>query len=642
MYRTMGLIICPSQKTRENPDSTGVAGTGGWRKVAPALRISTRSDNFWRGSHNIGRSDPGQQTRQVGRIIPRQMPASKRFWPRFARPAALVALAGLLGLPSGCRRGDEPEGGGRRLVATVRSEPKSFNRIASSSPAENIVAYLTQSTLVRVHRVTGELEPRLAREWTLGPDGRTWTIKLREGVTYSDGAPFTAADVVFTFQALYDPRVESMLTSSLLIDGKPIAAIRVDDLTVQLTFPSTYGPGLSALDSLPILPSHKLKPLLDAGTFAAAWNLKTPPAEIVGTGPFVMAEYVPGVKVRMTRNARFWLSPLPQLDEIELQIVPSQNAEVLRLESGQSDLQYDYARAEDLATLRQAAARGTLQLVEAGVDIAPNALWFNLAPSAAGAKTRPWLQRDEFRKAVSYAVNRQAIVDTVYLGAAVPVYGPITPGNKEWYAADLPSTPHDPAKAKALLAGLGLADRNGDGMLEDPRNQPVRFSIAYVKGDSIRERTASMVQSQLRQVGVAVDLAPEDLGGHIRRFGEHDFDTIYYAVKSDTFDPARNPDFWMSAGSFHLWNSHQATPATPWEARIDELMRRQSTTVDRAERKRLFKEVQQVFHQYLPALYFAANKPTVAMSARVRGAVPTVLTPPVLWNAEALSVIERR
>lgn len=525
---------------------------------------------------------------------------------------------------------------------TVRTEPTSFNRIASSRPTDNLLGYLTQATLLRVNRQTGRLEPRLAREWTLGPDGRTWTVKLRQGVTFSDGAPFTAADVLFTFQAMYGPCSSCMLTSAFLIDGKPIAVSQIDPMTVQLTFPAPYGPGLSALDSLPILPRHKLQPAVESGKFAAAWDLKTPPAEIIGAGPFVLAEYQPGVRIRMMRNAKFWITGLPHLDEVELQIVPSQNAEVLKLQSGQSDLQYDFARAEDMVSLREAAARGVLQLVDAGVDIAPDALWFNLNPGAPSVKGRTWLQREEFRKAISYAVNRQAIIDTVYLGSAVPIYGPVTPGNNEWYVTDLPETPYDPAKAKALLDGLGLADLNGDGILDDARRQPVRFTIAYTKGSSIRERTASMLQNQLKQVGIAVDVLGEDLGSHVRRFGEHDFDAIYYGVKSDALDPARNLDYWLSRGSFHLWNSGQKTPATPWEARIDGLMDRMSTSMDRSERQRLFKEVQQVFHDHLPALYFAANKPTVAVSARLRGAMPSVLNPPIMWNAEVLSVSERR
>src|SRR5262249_49478737 len=167
---------------------------------------------------------------------------------------------------------------GGRLIATFRREPKSFDRLVSANAAESLIALLTQATLVRVNRTTGALEPRLAESWT-SADNQTYTIKLRDAVRFSDGHPFTAADVIFTFRALYDPHVSSPLASGFLIAGQPIHVRVADDHTIVLSFPSAYGPGLAILDSLPILPAHKLEASLDEGTFADAWNVKTPPAE---------------------------------------------------------------------------------------------------------------------------------------------------------------------------------------------------------------------------------------------------------------------------------------------------------------------------------------------------------------------------
>ncbi len=552
------------------------------------------------------------------------------------RTLAIIGLTvALFGAP-GCGSPQAPAPA-NRLVATIRREPRTLNRFMSSNPVENVIALLTQTTLVRVNRATGALEPRLARDWSAGADGLTYTLHLRDDVAFSDGVPFTASDVVFTFEVLYDKRVGSPLTSSFEIDGRPLAVRAVDAHTVTIAFPSPYGPGLTILDSLPILPKHKLAAAFEAGRFADAWNLETPASDVVGLGPFVLTEYVPGQRLRFARNPRFLARPLPYLDEIELQIVPEQNAEVLRLESGQSDLAYDFARAEDLAMLRQAQARGTIRLVDAGIEPAPEGLWFDLAPGAPHAKEKPWLQRDELRQAISYAVDRQAIIDAVYLGAAVPIAGPITPGHGEWYSPDAPPV-HDPAKAKALLAAIGLRDRNDDGVLEDARGRPARFSVLTTKGSTIRERVSSVIQDQLRRIGLPVDVVPVETGLLQSRWAKGDYDAIYYGIHSDAVDPARNLEFWMSSGSAHLWNPEQRTPATPWEARIDELMRQQSTTVDAGERHRLFRAVQEIFGEHLPCVYFAAPKAIVALSARVHGATPTVLQPPVLWNAEVLSV----
>lgn len=558
----------------------------------------------------------------------------------------MLALAiGGPAVSSGCRRSatPEPSGAANRLVATFSVEPRSFNRVVSADASQLLLAALMHSSLVRVNRATGQLEPRLAREWSSSHDGRTFTLRLRDDALFSDGMPVTSADVAFTFKAIYDPHVGSQMASALTVGGKPLMVRALDDHTVQIEFPAVFGPGLSVLDSVPILPRHKLGPALDAGTFPAAWAVNTPPADIVGAGPFVLAEYAPGREMRFVRNTKFWGRPLPRLDEIDIQIVPEQNAEMLRLESGQADLVRDFARAEDMATLRQAAAQGRVQLIDAGVDIRADSLWFNLAPGAPRAKERPWLQREELRKAISYAIDRQAVIDTVYLGAAVPLYGPITPGHGDWYTADLPGTPHDVAKAKSLLASIGLLDRNGDGMLEDARGNPARFSIVTTKGNTARERVSSMLQSQLRQVGLQVDVvAQENRQVFSKSWAPGDYDAIYYGFQFDAIDPARNQEFWLSSGSFHVWNPQQARPATSWEAEIDALMVKQTTTLDPAERRRIFRQAQIVLAEHMPCIYVAAPRLTAPMSARVSGAVPSVLSPPILWNAESLSVTSAR
>jgi len=560
---------------------------------------------------------------------------------------AVAAISGAVYL-AGPNRPDNkialhgPNTGGR-LVALYSSEPKSFNRLVSPLGAEELIARLTHATLIRVNRVSGEIEPRLAREWSSSADGLTWTFKLRDGVTFSDGVPFTSADVLFTFAALYDKRVASPTAAGLTVNDQPLKLRAVDERTVSITFPAVYGPGISMLDTLPILPKHKLQPALDAGTFRNAWGVTTPPADLAGLGPFVLKKYAPGERLLFERNRKFWLRdeggrPLPYLDEIQIDIVPETNSEVLRLESRSADLISDKVRPEDLAALRKKESDGDIRLVDAGISTDPDVLWFNLAPGAPAAKTRPWLQQEALRHAISYAVNRQVIVDTVYLGAAVPIFGPITPGYGEWYLPDLPRTSYDPATARTLLGSIGLTDRDGDGMLEDASGKPARFSILTDKGHTLRERTAAVIQQQLKAVGLGVDVIGTDPPTLFSRYQQGNYDAILFYVTVDSTDPARTPEIWMSSGAFHFWNPLQKTPATEWEASIDSLMQRHATTLDGVERRRLFAEVQKLLSAHLPFLHFTAPKVTIAMSARLKGATPAVLDPPVLWNAEVLSV----
>jgi len=530
------------------------------------------------------------------------------------------------------------------MVASSRAEPTTFNRLVASRAPEQQITLLTQAALLRVDPSSHEVEPRLATAWTSSPDKLTWTIKLRDGVEFSDGVPFTAADVVFTFAALYDSRLASDVASGFLIGGKPLVVRAIDDHTVSLTFPSPYGPGLRILDGLPILPQHRLASALAAGTLRQTWGRSTAPSDVVGLGPFALTENTPGHALRFTRNPHYWATDdrgraLPYLDEVDVEIVPSQDAEMLRLESGDLDVPNDFIRPEDIATLRDLASKGRVSLVEGGVGVDPNALWFDLAPQSKAAKDRPWLQRDELRQAISLAVDRQALVDSVYLGLGVPIAGPVTPGFGDWYTAAAPVPTRDLARAKALLAAIGLTDRTGAGMLSDSAGKSVHFTLLTQKGKTERERAATLLAAQLKLVGIEVDVVTLDVKSLVDHLFSDDYDAIYYGPLVGSTDPAESPQFWMSSGSFHFWNLHEADrPATPWEAQIDDLMRRQTASTDETERHRLFATVQQVFADHMPALYFAAPKVTVAVGSRVHGVRVSAFQPPVLWNVDSLSI----
>ena len=187
---------------------------------------------------------------------------------------------------------------GGAAVSSIRSEPQTFNRLVGRDPVTDTVASLTHAKLVRVNRVTQELEPWLAESWTRSADGLSYSVRLRHGLTFSDQVPFTSADVVFTFQAVYDPKVGSALAESLRVGGKPLQVSAPDQDTVIITFPSLFGPGLRLLDNLPILPRHRLEPALKSGALAEAWGVRTPPGEMAGLGPFVLAEYEAGQRDR--------------------------------------------------------------------------------------------------------------------------------------------------------------------------------------------------------------------------------------------------------------------------------------------------------------------------------------------------------
>ncbi len=533
---------------------------------------------------------------------------------------------------------------GGQLVGSIRAVPRSFNRIVAREQTTELLSFLTQGRLVRVNRTTFELEPWLAEKWDAAPDGRTFTLHLRPGVTWSDGTPFTSADVLFTLQAVFDPRSESVVANQLTVAGKPITATAPDDHTIVLTYPAASGPGLRLLDSLVILPKHKLEGALAAGTFAKSWDSATPPADLVGTGPFLLREYVPGQRIVLDRNPRYWRkaadgTQLPYLDRIVLQVVPDQDAELLRLQSGDTDLTQSELRPDDYVSARRAEDQGRLRIVELGVGVDADAFWFRLKPEAWKNDPRfAFVSKPEFRRAISYAVDREAFAENVFLGAAVPIWGPVTPGNRIWFSPNVPRYTHDVNKAREILKGIGLEDRNGNGVVEDTQGHEARFTVITQRGIGWYERGTTELRNRLAQAGIALEIAPIDNGAVIQRLLSSDYEAMYFRPLSTDLDPAGNMDFWTSSGSGHFWNLEEKTPATEWEARIDTLMAEQASTIDPEKRKAIFNDVQKIFAENLPALYFVAPRIYYAHNARVLGVMPSVQRPPALWSADTISV----
>jgi peptide/nickel transport system substrate-binding protein len=295
---------------------------------------------------------------------------------------------------------------GGTLVSSARSEPRTFNRVVDQSFAVDLFSILTSGKLIRMNRATRAIEPALAERWTSSPDNRTYTLTLREGVAWSDGAPFTSDDVLFTFEAIYHPDVASVLASPVRINGQPLKVSAPDARTVVITLPDAFGPGIAILDNVYVQPKHKLQAALAGGTFGQALGVATPPADLAFIGPFVLKSYEPGQRMVFDRNPRYWKKDaagiqLPYLDQVVLEVVPDQNAELLRLQSGQIDMLQQQVRPEDVATLRPLVDQGRLRVIELGVGVDPDVMFFNLrGPYWDKDPRREWITRKEFRKAI--------------------------------------------------------------------------------------------------------------------------------------------------------------------------------------------------------------------------------------------------
>jgi peptide/nickel transport system substrate-binding protein len=530
------------------------------------------------------------------------------------------------------------------LVASIRSAPRSLNRYTSRDFSSTVVALLTHSALVRINRVSDELEPELAESWELLPDHRTYRLRLRHGIYFSDGAPFSSDDVVFSFRAIYDPRTASPLVDSLQVRGQPLEVWREDLTTVCIRFPETFGPGLRILDGIPILPRHRLSAALEAGRFAGMWGAAVDPSELAGLGPFVLRRHIPGQRLEFERNSRYWRragkQPLPKVDRLVLQIVADQDSESLQLQTGAIDFTQSELRPADIGSLRKAVDDGRIMISDLGVARDGDLFWFNLTADKQKDRRSRWLQHVDFRRAVSQLIDRRAFADAVYFGLAEPSHEIVSPGNTFWHVeAAAPGFALDAARRR--LSGLHLADRDRDGMLEDADGNPVRFTLLTQQGNTSLERGAYVIRESLAAAGIRVDVLTLEVNALVEYLMSGRYDAAYFRLLTTDSDPALNVDFWRSSGSAHVWNPSQTTPSTEWEAEIDRLIDEIATTLEPNRRRELFGRVQQIIAGEVPVLCFAYPRLMYAINARVADATPAAFRPPLLWNAAVLTTHRR-
>jgi len=190
----------------------------------------------------------------------------------------LLVVQGLTGRPGG------------RLVFAMRTEPKTLNPAIAGDNASREVLHRMMADLIHINRESQQTEPALAKSWTVSADGLHYVLELRQGLRFSDGHAFDAGDVVFTFQAMMDQKVNSPQRDLLILEGKPIVVRQMDAYHVAFDLPQPYAAAERLFDGFSILPRHRLEQAWRAGKLAEAWSLRTPPAEIAGLGPFRFKE----------------------------------------------------------------------------------------------------------------------------------------------------------------------------------------------------------------------------------------------------------------------------------------------------------------------------------------------------------------
>ena len=550
-------------------------------------------------------------------------------------PEELLTLPGEIGRPGG------------RLVISLRAEPKTLNPLtAADAPSREVIGAM-QADLVHINRATQLTEPAVAQSWKVSPDGLQYTVTLRKGLRFSDGQPLDADDVLFTFRLFLDEAVHATQRDLLIVGGKPITVRKVDTWTVIFQFAKTYGAGERLFDGFAILPRHLLEKPYQEGKLGQFWTLSTLAKDWAGLGPFRLKEYVPGQRLVLERNPYYWKSDvkgnrLPYLDQLVFLFVPSADAQVLRFQSGETDV-ISRLGAENFSVLSRQQRGYTM--TDAGPGLEYNFLFFNL--NDLGEKASPemtrkqkWFREVKFRQALSAAVDREAIVRLVYQGRGAALWGPVTPGDRRWINASLPRPARSLEKARSLLKDAGFYwtnGPNGDSALVDSDGKPVEFSILTSSSNADRTKMATLIQDDLKQLGLHVQVVPLEFRSLVDRVTQtKEYDACVLGLVTSDADPNPDLNVWLSSGGSHLWNPAQGHPATAWEAEIDRLMEQQLTAPSYEQRKKLYDRVQQILAEEQPMIFLASPDILAGAKDTIGNFHPTVLESYVLWNVEQL------
>ncbi len=511
----------------------------------------------------------------------------------------------------------------------LSSDPKTLNPALAMETSSTAVIGDVFSGLTRVDLRTMEVRPNLARRWEVSEDGRVWTFYLRKDVRWNDGTPFTADDVVFTFNEVYlNDKIPTSAGDIFRIKGKKIKVEKVGDYTVRFVLPEPFAPFLSALGT-EVLPRHKLEKFVREGTFSTAWNVNTPPQEIVGTGAYRIKEYVKGQRVVYERNPFYYEkdeegNPLPYVEKKVGVIVPDPETALLKFVNGEID--YIGVRAQDLLFLAGVREKDFV-VYDLGATPSTTFLVFNQNPEADIPEYKlRWFRNRLFRVAISHAVDREGIVRLVYNGLAQPLYTPVTPANRPYYDEEYyPEFEYDLRKARQILESIGFRDMDGDGILEDPEGHELEFTLLTNAGNKEREMIGAIIKEDLKKIGIKVHFQPIDFNTLVSKLTSppYDWEAIIIGL-TGSLDPHFGRNVWHSSGSLHMWYPRQKKPSTEWERKVDELIDRGATELDPKKRVEIYREAFRIITEQQPMIFIATPKSMVAVRKRLKNVFPTV------------------
>lgn len=528
----------------------------------------------------------------------------RRLFRRFAFPVLIaaaflaVAAAGCFG-PGGKSTEDESSAFsdipayGDSIIEGSIGDVSGFLSAVTSDSASHAAAGYVFNGLVRYDKNI-ELTGDLAESWKVSPDGRKIVFRLRAGVKWHDGAPFTSEDVLFTYRKMIDPKTPTAYGE----DFKQVTkAYAPDPLTFVAEYDRPYAPALASW-GMHILPKHLLEQHPDISR--SPLNKKP-----VGTGPYRFTDWKTGEKTVFDASPDYW-DGKPYISRVVTRVIPDLATMFLELKSGGIDLMnlspLQYTRQTETKQFKESFKK--YRYLSSGYTY----LGFRL--------DHPFFADRKVRQAIAYATNKKEIINGVFFGLGEEATGPYKPGT--WaHNPNVMRYEHDPAKAKELLAQAGWDRTDATGTLINKEGKRFEFTVLTNAGNKSREQTVAIIQQNLAAVGIRVEIRTVEWAAFINEFvKKRNFDALVLG-----WNITPDPD------QYDIWHSSKTAPDELnyigyVNAEVDQLLENGRRTFDKERRKKAYFRIQEILAEDQPLVFLYYPDALPVVHKRIRGIEP--------------------
>lgn len=481
------------------------------------------------------------------------------------------------------------------LRMVLKSEPSTLNPLTGRDLYSSIIEGFYNDTLIKRDLDTLEFKPMLAEKWEVGTDGLSYTFYLRKDVLWHDGKPFTADDVVYSFERILDPEVDAPHVRGYFLDAGIAKIEKVDDYTVKFIATKPYFLGLGVCGGLSLVPKH----VFNNGT---PFNYHPANRSPVGVGPYRFKEWKTGRKIVLERFDKYW-GEKPDIKTLEFRLVSDDTIVLHALKKNELDV----ADLEAVQWMKQLGDESS-STFNRYKTVGSGYRYIGWNPKVSLFSDK------KVRQALTYLINRNKILEKVEFGLANVVIGPFYTESSQ-YNKNIKPYPYDPVKGRKLLAEAGWKDSDGDGIL-DKDGKKFEFTFLYAAESTQTERMAPIIKEDLKNAGILMKIERMEWGAFVARVQKKDFEATSLGWSSG-----------FETDPYQIWHSSQSkieggSNFISFEnAEADKLIEQARVTLDEKKRNELYWKFQEILHEEQPYTFLFSSFNLDAVSKRVTNVI---------------------